>query len=163
HFTPALKADDTPVKCKNGEDYGIGLLSWVAPAWAEPVHGVYSQQSSMTERRVWICMGYEGFVGCTTHLSTNGETALAQCHDIIDGPLATAAAQGPAVMAGDWNLKFKGSPNAQDCVPGGFFRKGDGGVQHLIASDHFGFIETITIDMKGTTDHPGLEVRLTLP
>ena len=162
-FTPALRADDTPVKCKNGDDYGNGLLSWVEPVWAEPVTGVYSTQSSMTERRVWICMGYVGFVGCTTHLSTNGQTALAQCKDIVGGPLATAAADGPAVMAGDWNLKYKGSPNAQNCVPDGFYRKGDGAVQHLIASDHLGFLETIIIDMDGTTDHPGLEVRLTLP
>jgi hypothetical protein len=162
-FTPALKADDTPVKCKNGDDYGNGLLSWFAPTWDAPVTGVYSTQSSMTERRVWICMGYAGFVGCTTHLSTDGATALAQCKDIVGGPLATAAADGPAVMAGDWNLKFKGSPNAQDCVPGGFYRKGDGSVQHVIASDHLTFLETVVIGMDGTTDHPGLEVRMTLP
>lgn len=162
-FTPALKADDTPVKCKNGEAYGIGLLSWIPAEWDAPVKGVYGAQSSQTERRVWICMGYAGVVGCTTHLSTNGATALAQCKEFVGGPLATAAADGPAVMAGDWNLKYKGSPNAQDCVPAGFFRKGDGAVQHVIAADDFGFVETITIDMDGTTDHPGLEVRLTLP
>ncbi len=162
-FTPALKGDGTPVKCKNGDDYGNGLLSWFEPAWAKPVTGVYSTQSSMTERRVWICMGYEGFVGCTTHLSTNGATALAQCKEFVGGPLATAAADGPAVMAGDWNLKYKGSPNAQDCVPNGFYRKGDGAVQHLIASIDLGFLETVIIDMDGTTDHPGLEVRMTLP
>lgn len=163
HFTPALRADDTPVKCKNGDDYGNGLLAWFEPAWAKPVTGVYSTQSSLTERRVWICMGYAGFVGCTTHLSTAGDTALTQCHDLVDGALATAAANGPAVMAGDWNLKYKGSPNAQDCVPGGFYRKGDGSLQHVIASDDFTFLETLVIDMKGTTDHPGLEVRLTFP
>jgi hypothetical protein len=162
-FTPALKADDTPVKCKNGDDYGNGLLSWLPAAWDAPVTGVYGAQSSQTERRVWICMGYAGVVGCTTHLSTDGATALAQCKEFVGGPLATAAADGPAVMAGDWNLKYKGSPDAQDCVAGGFFRKGDGSVQHVIAADEFGFIETITIDMDGTTDHPGLEVRLTLP
>jgi hypothetical protein len=63
----------------------------------------------------------------------------------------------------DWNLKYKGSPNAQDCVPGGFYRKGDGSLQHVIASDDFTFLETVVIDMKGTTDHPGLEVRLNFP
>lgn len=162
-FTPALRADDSPVKCKNGDDYGIGMLSWVAPAWDEPVHGVYAAQSSMTERRVWICMGYEGFAGCTTHLSTNGATALAQCMDVVNGPLATAAANGPAVLAGDWNLKYNGSPDAQDCVPRGFYRKGDGAVQHVLASDEWAFLETIKIDMDGTTDHPGLEVRFTFP
>ncbi len=103
------------------------------------------------------------FAGCTTHLSTAGETALAQCMDVVGGPLATAAASGPAVLAGDWNLKYKGDPDAQDCVPGGFYRKGDGSVQHVIASDDLTFLETIVIDMDGTTDHPGLEVRLTLP
>jgi hypothetical protein len=162
-FTPALRADDTPVKCKNGDDYGNGLLSWIPAAWDAPVAGVYGAQSSQTERRVWICMGYAGVVGCTTHLSTDGATALAQCKEFVGGPLATAAADGPAVMAGDWNLKYKGSPDAQDCVAGGFFRKGDGSVQHVIAADDFGFIETIIIDMEGTTDHPGLQVRLTLP
>jgi hypothetical protein len=162
-FTPALKADDTPVKCTNGDDYGNGLLAWFPAEWDAPVTGVYAAQSSMTERRVWICMGYTGFVGCTTHLSTAGETALAQCMDVVGGPLATAAAGGPAVLAGDWNLKYKGDPDAQDCVPGGFYRKGDGSVQHVIASDDLAFLETIVIDMDGTTDHPGLEVRLTLP
>lgn len=162
-FTPALRADDTPVKCTNGDDYGNGLLSWFPAEWDAPVTGVYAAQSSMTERRVWICMGYTGFTGCTTHLSTSGGTALAQCMDVVGGPLATAAAGGPAVLAGDWNLKYKGDPDAQDCVPGGFYRKGDGSVQHVIASDDLAFLETIVIDMDGTTDHPGLEVRLTLP
>lgn len=162
-FTPALKADDTPVKCKNGDHYGNGLLAWIAPEWDAPVTGVYAAQSSQTERRVWICMGYAGMVGCTTHLSTAGATALAQCEEFVGGPLATAAAAGPAVMAGDWNLKYNGNPDAQDCVAAGFFRKGDGSVQHMIAADAFGFLETIKIDMDGTTDHPGLEVRLTLP
>lgn len=160
-FTPALKADGTPVKCVNGDDYGIGLLSWSAPVWAQPVTGVYSQQSSTTERRVWICMGYEGFVGCTTHLSTDGATALAQCQDFANGPVATAAATGPVATGGDWNLRYNGTPNAQACVPPSFFRKGDGSVQHAMVSDHFEFLETIIIDMDGTTDHPGLEVRLT--
>lgn len=163
-FTPALKGDGTPVKCTNGDDYGIGLLSWFVPTWPEPATGVYAAQSSTSERRVWICMGYDGFTGCTTHLSTNGPTALTQCHDLVDGPLVTAAAAGPAVMAGDWNLKYNGSPDAQDCVPdSGFYRKGDGSVQHVLASDDFGFIETVVIDMDGATDHPGLHVRLTYP
>ena len=108
-------------------------------------------------------MGYAGFVGCTTHLSTKGATALAQCKELVAGALAEAAAEGPAVMAGDWNMKFKGNPNAQDCVPAGFYRKGDGTLQHVLASDDLAFLETIVIDMKGSTDHPGLEVRMTLP
>ena len=162
-FTPALKADDKPVKCKNGEDYGMGLLSWAAPKWGKATHGVYAAQSSMTERRVWLCMGYEGFVGCTTHLSTKGATALAQCKALVSGALAEAAAEGPALMAGDWNMKYKGTPNAQDCVPAGFYRKGDGTLQHVLASQEFAFVETIVIDMEGSTDHPGLEVRMTLP
>lgn len=159
-FTPALKADGTPVKCVNGDDYGNGLLSWAPPEWKAPVTGVYSQQNSTTERRVWLCMGYDGFVGCTTHLSTNGATALAQCQDFANGRVATAAATDPVATGGDWNLSYNGSPNAQDCVPPGFFRKGDGSVQHVMVSDHFEFIEAVVIDMDGTTDHPGLEVRL---
>jgi hypothetical protein len=161
-FTPALKADGTPVKCLNGEDYGNGLLAWRAPEWPDAVTGVYSQQSSTSERRVWICMGYSGLVGCTTHLSTSGATALAQCQDFAGGPVAVAAAAGPVATAGDWNLLFGGTPDAQDCVPPGFFRKGDGSVQHVMVSDHFEFIETNVIDMEGTTDHPALEVRLLL-
>lgn len=162
-FTPALRADDTPVKCKNGDDYGNGLLAWSAPTWDAAKHGVYAAQSSMTERRVWLCMGYTGFVGCTTHLSTAGATALEQCHAFVDGPLTTHAADGPAIMGGDWNLKYKGDPDAQDCVSRPFYRKGDGSVQHIIATDDLAFLETIVIDMDGTTDHPGLAVRLVYP
>jgi hypothetical protein len=33
----------------------------------------------------------------------------------------------------------------------------------VLASDDLTFVETIVIDMQGTTDHPALEVRLTLP
>lgn len=52
----------------------------------------------------------------------------------------------PRICGGDWNMKYNGDPNAQDYVPAGMFRKGDGSVQHVMASSaHFGFTDTRTI------------------
>jgi len=41
------------------------------------------------------------------------------------------AGDGPTVLGGDWNMTHGGDPDAQDYVPTGMFRKGDGDVQHV--------------------------------
>jgi len=43
----------------------------------------------------------------------------------------------PTVIGGELNLKYRGSPNAQSCVPPGYFRKGDGDVQHIMVTSDF--------------------------
>src|SRR2546430_2531181 len=76
---------------------------------------------------------------------------------------ARFAATAPVVVAGDWNLRHAGHPNVQECVPAGFYRKGDGDVQHVFASGNLGFVDGTRISMSGTTDHPAWLVTLALP
>jgi hypothetical protein len=66
------------------------------------------------------------------------------------------------VIGGDLNMKYRGSPNAQSCVPPGYFRKGDGDVQHIMATSDFAFSSSRTIGMNHT-DHDGWFVALTAP
>lgn len=61
------------------------------------------------------------------------------------------------MLGGDWNIEY---PTAQDYVPAGMFRKGDGGVQHVMAtSAHFGFDRTRVMELDWT-DHPAFQVYL---
>jgi endonuclease/exonuclease/phosphatase family metal-dependent hydrolase len=69
----------------------------------------------------------------------------------------------PAIVLGDFNLKDQGSPSMRDCDPTGFSRRSDGSVQHLYTSDDLSIANTTSIDMTGTTDHPGLLATLTIP
>ena len=165
-FAPARAGSGGNITCTSGEDYGIALLHRVGRLTA--VSNTYSAQDSGNERRVWMCSTFEdGTAACATHLSTTGSVAMRQCHELLDIDMPASSGGRPTVVAGDFNLKYNRwipwQPNVQDCVPGGFFRKGDGGVQHILASTAFGFIATEVIDMDGTTDHPALLVRLIRP
>ena len=68
----------------------------------------------------------------------------------------------PTVIGGDLNMKHRGSPDAQDCVPTGYFRKGDSDVQHIMATADFAFSSSRRIGMSHT-DHDGWFVALTAP
>lgn len=162
-FTPARRPTGETVKCTNGDDYGIALLHR-APATTR-VSNTYAAQDGGGERRVWMCGRFEdGTSACSTHLSTDSSIAMKQCKELmnVDVPAHTS---GAVTVAGDFNLRYNTwnpfQPNVQDCVPSGVFRKGDGGVQHVMASlAGYGFVATEVIGMAGTTDHPALLVRL---
>jgi len=98
--------------------------------------------------------------------STSGTIALNQCKDLTNNivPAVRAAGGGyaPTVVAGDWNLKYRGSPDAQACVPGGYYRKGDGDVQHFLATSDLAFSSSKTVPMSHT-DHDGWFVAVTAP
>jgi hypothetical protein len=68
-----------PIRCRDGEPYGISLLvrGSGAPAWG----GIYPiQEPGSAEGRAWLCAAAAGFTACTTHLvSANPLIALAQC------------------------------------------------------------------------------------
>ena len=163
-FTPARDRNGNPVKCTNGEDYGIAMLHQAGRTTS--VSNGYTAQDSGNERRVWMCSRLDdGTAACVTHLSTSSSVAMDQCEELLDINVPAHTGGSAAVVAGDFNLRYNRwnpwQPNVQDCVPGGFFRKGDGSVQHIMASSaHFAFIATEVIDMDGATDHPGLLVRL---
>ncbi len=160
-----------PYKCKNGQSYGVGIVAHIPSPYAgyATYGGVYpSQDTSSNEQRVWLCLQATGnFYACTTHLThTSGTIAMNQCKYLMNTAIPQVRASGggykPTVMGGDLNLTYGGSPNAQSCVPSGYFRKGDGSVQHIMATTDFTFSSSRKISMSHT-DHPGWFVALTAP
>lgn len=161
-FVAAQRRDGTPVTCTNGQRYGNILLVVSAVAGGPPASGRYATQDDGNEMRVWACLPAGALSACTTHLSArSGTVALAQCQDLM-ARAAGYAASGPAVVAGDLNLRYQGSPDAQSCNRTGFYRKGDGDVQHVFATTNLAFVSGTKIDMAGTTDHPGWLVTVTM-
>jgi hypothetical protein len=160
-----------PYKCKNGQDYGIGLIAHIPGTYAghQISSGIYaSQDTASAEERAWLCIHATGsYYACTTHLaSTSGTVALNQCKDLMNNIIPSVRSAGggyaPTVVGGDLNMKFNGSPNVQNCVPAGYFRKGDGDVQHIMATTDLAFSSSHTIAMVHT-DHDGWFVALTAP
>ncbi|MGH3939078.1 MAG: endonuclease/exonuclease/phosphatase family protein [Pseudonocardiaceae bacterium] len=145
--------------CANGSAYGNALLFPAGSTITTPYRLTYNSQNSHTEHRTLTCAQANGVTACVTHLSNlSAKTDQAAKMKEVVGDYAR---QGPTVLGGDWNMKYNGNPNAQDYVPAGMFRKGDGGVQHVMASNgHFGFTETRTMQLDWT-DHPALQVYLT--
>jgi len=170
-FFPAFSRRDdgststTPRKCKDrdgyqNEDYGIGLMVRNHGHVTWGIGLVYGKQNeSSREARVAVCAGYRGLNACTTHLAVEAtDDALAQCMELRE-LTAELARQQPTVVAGDFNLKY--DEDVQKCVPEGFFRKGDGKVQHVMASGHFEFVSSRKIPLDDT-DHDGLMVTIRL-
>jgi hypothetical protein len=162
---------NAPYKCKNGQDYGIGLVAHIPGTYTghQTFSGIYaSQDTGSAEERAWLCLHATGsYYACTTHLaSTSGAVALNQCKDLTNNIIPTVrnsdGGDAPTVIGGDLNMKFRGSPNAQDCVPPGYFRKGDSDVQHIMATQDFVFSSSRRIGMSHT-DHDGWFVALTAP
>jgi hypothetical protein len=152
-FVAAQRPDGSAVPCVNGQQYGNILIVLNAFAGATPVTGRYSAQDGSTELRTWACLPGGRISACTTHLSARtGSVALAQCKELMARVVGYSR---PAVVSGDMNMRYQGSPNVQDCNPGGFYRKGDGSLQHIFSSNNMTFVSGATIDMGGTTDHPG--------
>ncbi|HEV7646965.1 MAG TPA: endonuclease/exonuclease/phosphatase family protein [Actinophytocola sp.] len=161
-FVAAQHRDGTPVTCTNGQQYGNILLVASALAGGPAATGHYAAQDSGNEMRAWACLPAGALSACTTHLSaSSGTTALAQCQELMSRAAGYAAA-GPVVVAGDLNLRYQGSPDAQSCNRAGFYRKGDGSVQHVFATTNLAFVSGTKIDMAGTTDHPGWLVTVTM-
>ncbi len=155
-----------PYKCKNGDEYGIGILGRV-PSGSVAVStfsGLYPQQdTSSNEMRAWLCAGAGSlYIACTTHLvSSSGTIALQQCRQLMNTEvpaIRTAVGGGASTfVSGDLNLRYGGSPNAQSCVPSGWYRKGDGSVQHYMTTANNTFSASRSISMT-YTDHPGWQV-----
>lgn len=158
-FVAAQRRDGSPVTCTNGQQYGNILIVAAALAGTTPTTGRYVNQDSSNEMRVWACLPAGGLSACTTHLtSKSGTVALAQCKELLT---RAASLPGPTVVSGDMNLRYGGSPNVQNCNPAGFYRKGDGALQHVFASTSLAFVSGTKIGMSGTTDHPAWLVTVT--
>ncbi len=158
-FVPAQTRDGGVVTCTNGQQYGNIVIVVDGLAGGPPSTGRYVAQDSGNEMRVWACLPAGGISACTTHLSAkSGTVALAQCKELLGRAVGLP---GPTVVSGDMNLRYQGSPNVQDCNPAGFYRKGDGDLQHVFASNSLAFVSGTEISMSGTTDHPAWLVTVT--
>jgi endonuclease/exonuclease/phosphatase family metal-dependent hydrolase len=152
------------VRCRNGQRYGNGLLVRVRPPYrGYATHGgAYSvQDTADPEERVWLCLhAIAHFYACTTHLaSTSPIVALSQCRYLLDTAipaLRTHDGSDPVVLGADLNLTPGRMPDPRSCVPAGYAHTDDGARQHIVASTDFTVTSRRSINMHGTTDHPGL-------
>ena len=156
-------------RCRNGQPYGIGLVSrWPSIPGSAAGGGIYpSQDTDDPEERAWLCLGVAAtpaITVCTTHLAdTKLAVATAQCRymfgTVIAGMREPDSAV-PVVLGGDLNLGSGDTAELRSCLPAGSAVVGDGGVQYVVATPEFVVSGSQRIDLRGTTDHPGLLVTL---
>jgi hypothetical protein len=156
--------------CRNGQPYGIGLVARI-PA---PQHryitfsGLYpAQDTNDPEERAWLCIqAARSYYACTTHLAnTSPAVALAQCAHLLGVEIPAMRTQGgyaATVLGGDLNLSHGGSTDVGSCVPPGYLRRDDEGVQQVMATTDLVVSSLALIGMDDTTDHPSLLVALTI-
>jgi len=168
-FQPARdRRTGGPYLCQNGQPYGIGLIARLpAPAAGHAVHGgIYpTQDLDDPEERAWLCLSAAGaFLVCTTHLAyTSAAVALGQCRYLLETAIPRQRARTgyqPTLLAGDFNL---GAQDLASCLPADYLRAADGRAQQIIVTSDFTARSSRTIDLDGTTDHPGLLLNLTTP
>ncbi|HET8595113.1 MAG TPA: hypothetical protein VFM07_07695 [Intrasporangium sp.] len=157
---------DGPVRCRNGQEFGDGVLVVERPSalGLRSNSGVYPvQDPGDFEQRAWVCLDVDGgFLACTTHTaSTNATVALGQCRYLLASVVPghdPRAGGHPVVVGADLNLTARGAPSPEACLPSGYQRTDDGGVQDVIVGPGIRVPSRWVIDMRGTTDHPGLLV-----
>lgn len=158
-----------PYRCRNGRQYGVGLVSrWPATAGSAAEGGIYpAQDRDDPEERAWLCLDAAApspVTVCTTHLAyTKREVASAQCRYLFDTVIGDRRARdgaAPAVLGADLNLGSGADPDLKACLPAGSALVDDGGPQHVVATPEYVVDDHRTVDLRGTTDHPGLLVTL---
>lgn len=156
-------------RCRNGQRYGIGIVSrWPSVPGSPTGGGIYpTQDRDDPEERAWLCLDVAAAPAvavCTTHLAyTKREVAGAQCRYLFGTVVAEMRARdgaAPLVLGGDLNLGSGDSPDLRSCLPDGSALVDDGGEQHVVATPEFVVDGSRAIDLRGTTDHPGLLVTL---
>ncbi|MFM6848676.1 MAG: endonuclease/exonuclease/phosphatase family protein [Terrabacter sp.] len=158
-----------PVRCRNGQDFGDGVLVATSPSAAIRIYSGANpvQNPRDPEQRAWACIDVASrFTACTTHsTSANASVALQQCSHllatVIPG-LGRPDSLGPVILGADLNLPARGSTSPDACLPSGYRRVDDGGLQDVVVSPGIGVRSHSVIDMQGTTDHPGLLVEVAL-
>lgn len=157
-------------RCRNGSQYGIGVVSrWPSVPGSSAGGGIYPiQDSEDPEERAWLCLDVAATPAvavCTTHLAdTDREVAAAQCGYLFRTVIAELRhardVAAPLVVGGDLNLGSGDRPELKSCLPAGSGLVDDGGQQHVVATPEYVVDTSRTIDLRGTTDHPGLLVTL---
>jgi endonuclease/exonuclease/phosphatase (EEP) superfamily protein YafD len=144
-------------RCRNGEAYGIAILT--RREASQVTGGTYPMQNPADpEQRAWLCLNTADFAACTTHLdATSPAVARRQCQYVLGTVLPTL--RQPVVLGGDFNLRA----DMRTCLPPGERRADDGGLQNVVVSAQFTITSQQRIDMRKSTDHPGLLVTLAAP
>ncbi|NLU81092.1 hypothetical protein HCA58_22645 [Micromonospora sp. HNM0581] len=171
-FAPAYDAStQSDYQCTGGRGaYGnavIGRIPAGEHQGAFAYSGRYNAQDSGNEKRTFGCVyAVDLHLACATHLSADSEPiALTQCQTLMSNAVPYILSQegfsGRTIVSGDLNLEYDTSDpeNVQNCVPSGYTRKGDGGVQHTIFSNDHAFISTQKFGLTHT-DKDGWLVRL---
>jgi hypothetical protein len=158
---------DSAFLCRNGQPYGIGLVARLRSTAGHRLYGgVYPMQDpGDPEQRVWLCLhAITDLYACTTHLAkTSATLALAQCSYLLHTALPAVRTQGgqdPMMLGADLNLMTGGSPGARRCLTPGYRYSDDGARQYVVATPDVTVRSSESINMHGTTDHPGLLVDL---
>lgn len=155
--------------CRTGRPYGIGIVSrWPSVPGSFPEGGIYpAQDANDPEQRAWLCLDVAAAPAaavCTTHLAyTTREIAGAQCRYLFGTVIAerrTRDGAAPLLLGGDLNLGSGDSPDLTSCLPAGSALADDGGQQLVVATPGFLVEDVRPVDLRGTTDHPGLLVTL---
>jgi hypothetical protein len=161
-FTPARdRRTGGPYKaCINGDEYGIALIHHDN---GRDVHrGWYANQDRSVEQRAWTCSTIiKGrLTGCTTHLSIVGDIAMRECHELMEILATSSWVMPEIIISGDLNLaSAAGKPDdVENCVPPGYEREGDGGLQQIFYTGNIRWVEGRHEPMPGT-DHPLLYQR----
>lgn len=157
-----------PIRCRNGQPYGIGVLVSMPPSAAgyRSYGGVYPRQDvADPEERVWLCIDIAtDYFACTTHAaSTSTAVAFAQCRYLFGSAVPSMRSQhgdDPVILGADLNLPAGRLPDPQSCLPAGYQRADDGSRQDVIASPGIAVLSRRLIGLHGSTDHPGLFVEL---
>lgn len=166
-FAPAKdRQTQAPVRCQNGQEFGDGVLVVASrpEGGARSDSGVYPAHDPQdTEERVWVCIHLAtAFTACSTHTSsTDTAIALNQCRYLLDSVVPVISRRGgvgPIVIGADLNLSARGSPSPQACLPSGYQRTDDEGLQDVVVGPGLRVRGQWVLDMHGTTDHPGLLV-----
>jgi endonuclease/exonuclease/phosphatase (EEP) superfamily protein YafD len=100
------------VRCRDGQPYGIGLVTRRAPRAGDATGGIYPvQDSGNAEQRAWLCLDVVGFAACTTHLNnSDSAVARAQCDYLLDTAIPGVRARlgnAPVLLGGDLNLRVR--------------------------------------------------------
>ncbi len=169
-FQPARDGrTGAPYRCRNGGQYGIGLVSrWPSVPGSVPAGGIYPvQDRDDPEERAWLCLDAAAtppVAVCTTHLAyTKREVAGGQCRYLFGTVIAGIRARDgvePVVLGGDLNLGSGDSTDLKACLPLDSALVDDGGQQHVVATPEYLVADHWTVDLRGASDHPGLLVTL---
>jgi hypothetical protein len=133
------------VRCRDGQPYGIGLVSRRTPHAGDATGGIYPiQDSGDREQRAWLCLDVVGFAACTTHLdNSDAAVARAQCDYLLDTAIPGVRARlgnAPVLLGGDLNLPGGASSGLRSCLHADERSVDDGGVQHVVATSEFGIV-----------------------